>query len=127
MEVTASIRSLKEIDGDVDKSYVVRGAQMRCSLGSMPSRLNLPKCHGVYLKDKPQINIMDHKPFYNIRSFETCKGRKGPCVPSTPSPWVEGKDDVLIDRQPALLNTSILFCTNGGTIRIADDGQEWGD
>ncbi len=123
MDVEDSIRSLKEIDGAGNESYVVRGAKTRCSQGSEPSRLNLPQCHGVYLREKPQLNIMDFQPMINIRPFGYCRAQNGPCTPVVLGPWQLGKDNVLIDEQNALLNKSINFCARGGEITITDDGQ----
>jgi len=123
MEVTATIRSIKEVDAVSDKSYVVRAAKTRCTFGSEPSRLDLPFCHGIYLKDKPQLNIMDCKPLVNIFTFGRCK-KRGACMPSVATPWIQGKEDVLLNGQPALLNTSMIACLEGGIIRITDDGQE---
>ncbi|MNJ50970.1 hypothetical protein D3C77_462620 [compost metagenome] len=66
-------------------------------------------------------------PEENISTFGFCKapGNEGaPCEPLTCQKWQYGKDDVLIDEEPALLDSSTLTCTKGGTISIVSDGQE---
>ena len=123
LEVLGPIQSLKEIDGTGSDSYVVRGAKTRCSLGTSSSHLDLKTCHGVYLHDKPQMNVMDFIPEANIQPFGTCLVSKAPCTPAITGPWQQGKNNVLIEGQPALLNTSTNFCTMGGIITITNNGQ----
>ncbi|MCE5286144.1 MAG: DUF4280 domain-containing protein [Pelosinus sp.] len=106
-----------------DVSYVFRGATLECNKGSTPSRLDMPCSHGVYREEKPQVNILDFKPKVNIMPFGSCSIKGGPCVPET-APWVDGKDDVLVEEQPALLSKSTTSCAVGGKIRIVEDGQE---
>ena len=57
--------------------YVVRGARLHCEFGSHRRRLNLPRCHGVYVLQKPQIHQMDcvsgvEGANINITSFGIC-------------------------------------------------------
>lgn len=106
-----------------EKSYVVHGARTKCGNGSSPSLLVVPNSHGVYLKGQAQLNINDCKPNTNIKPFGTCKKLKGPCSPAT-GPWIGGKEDVLVEGAPALLNTCTNACKVGGAISITDDGQE---
>ncbi|GMA98765.1 DUF4280 domain-containing protein [Pelosinus sp. IPA-1] len=126
MDVLQTIKDLIEMVGGAEaQSYVVRGAKVTCSKGTSPSQLDLPRCHGVYLQDKPQLNIMDYQPGANIMPFGTClKPGLPPCSPSILGPWTDGKKDVLIEEQQALLNTSVNFCVQGGVIKITKDGQE---
>ena len=113
---------MQMIDNSVTKSYVVEGATLECSLGSTPSKLMLPIGHGVYIWDKKQANISDMKSLYNILPFGVCKGSE-PCVPAVVIYWVNGKEDVFIDKHNALVDTSIAFCARGGVIKVTDDGQ----
>lgn len=106
-----------------ERSYVVHGAIIKCSQGSKHSLLGVPNSHGVYLRGAAQLTIHDYKPYSNIQPFETCKQCQATCVPNT-APWIEGKDDVLIEGVPALLNTSTTTCLVGGIISILNDGQE---
>jgi hypothetical protein len=113
---------LRPLEGEV-YTYVVRGAETVCDQGSKPSKLNIPHSHGVFLKNQPQLNIMDSKPKVNIMPYGNCNKLGGPCRPET-RPWVEGKSDVLIENQPALLNKCTTSCAFGGKIKITNDGQE---
>lgn len=123
MNVMSIINSAKEsMDAPIQKSYVVRGATTSCTLGSISSRLTLTKSHGVYIKDKAQLNIMDNH-VKNILPFGKCKVGKV-CIPTVARPWQNGKETVLIEGQPALLDSSICFCLRGGVIKIDNDGQE---
>lgn len=123
-----------------EDSYVVMGATTECTWGSTDSKLIVPFSHGVYIKGKAQLNIMDFKPVINILPFGLCssmlnplvaaataanQGRltKMPCVPVVVTPWIMGKNDDLIENFPALLNKSMNMCLFCGMITINDDGQ----
>jgi hypothetical protein len=104
-------------------SYVVRGAKIRCSLGSSTDVLNLPISHGVYIQEKAQLSVEDRVSGVNIISFGTCK-KIGVCVPSIPCKWINISDtSMLIEEKEALLLDSTIGCTVGGIIKIKDDGQ----
>ncbi|WP_431606962.1 DUF4280 domain-containing protein [Paenibacillus thiaminolyticus] len=122
------------------KSYVVAGAVLSCSYGSQPSRLGTQMSHGVYIKGKPIMNIMDHIPNVNIMPFGSCgsmqnpavaaataaKGgipQRVPCTPMVMMPWLGGKTDKLVDNYPSLLNDSTNMCMFCGQIKVEDDGQ----
>lgn len=124
-----------------EQSYVVKGATLKCSCGDKESKLNIPMDHKVYIKDKPQANIMDFKPNVNIKAFGKCKSmanptvaaataankgklKKMPCIPVVTMPWVSGKTDTIMDNAPALVNKSTNMCMWCGKITIKDDGQE---
>ena len=127
--------------GSVDKkSYVVAGAILSCSFGSQKSRLKMQMSHGVYVKGKPIMNVMDHVPNINIMPFGTCGSRMNPavasataasngvltrmpCMPMVTMPWIGGKSDKTVDNFPALLNDSTNMCMYCGQIRVEDDGQ----
>ena len=115
-------------------SYVVEGAILKCSCGDGTSYLSLPVHHRIYIKNIPQANVKDYSVPLNFESFGLCQcmanpavqasqAKKAPCITVTQSPWINGKDDVLLDEAPALLNKSTLMCMYGGIISIEDDGQ----
>ncbi|MBG9944721.1 hypothetical protein ABD77_22725 [Brevibacillus formosus] len=125
------------------KSYVVVGAILSCSSGSKQSRLKMPFSHGVFVKGKPQMNIMDFVPNVNIMPFGKCSSLQNPtvasataanngvlkpmpCTPLTTMPWVDGKADKMVGGHPALLNKSTNMCFYCGQIKIEDDGQDLG-
>jgi len=105
--------------------YVVDGAQLKCSLGVVPSNLVVLPQHRVELKEKNRANIGDAKPFVNILPFGACKitSPPKPCTPAC-AMWIGGKADVLIQGLPALLNCDKLVCSaGGGIITVNDSGQ----
>lgn len=106
--------------------YVVTGAQLSCSLGSVPSNLMMPMSHGTFLKGKAQCNVGDSKPIVNIMCFGTCNisAPPPPCVPATGMPWVNNQGtNLLIDDQRALIKDANAFCSRGGIISIDRSGQ----
>ncbi|MFC7558036.1 DUF4280 domain-containing protein [Paenibacillus farraposensis] len=126
-----------------EHSYVVRGAKLQCSQGTDPGVLNMMYSHGVYIKDKPVLNVDDAICGANIskiNAFGLCKLKQGlPCEPEIAfgSKWTGGKEDVLIEGAPTLLSNSTLMCScqgvpgisssvqgGGGIISIIDDGQD---
>lgn len=124
---------------DTKELYVVRGAIVKCSSGSMTSKLMIPQCHGVYIGSKPQLNIEDYKENENISHFGYCyttipgdlreKGydEEGKtaflCYPEITGSWVGGQDNDLIDGVPALTTNCINNCKYGGTISILHHQQ----
>ena len=132
---------MPQTKGDEQRSYVAAGATVSCSQGDQTSVLTMPVSHGVYMKDKAQMNIMDHKPYANINPFGKCHTlanpavaaataanqgvlRPMPCTPVVTMPWMNGKEDQLIEKFPALINQSTNMCLYCGTIKVEDDGQE---
>lgn len=86
-------------------------------------------------------NINDHVPLGNIPPFGMCLSLQNPmvaaqtalaggiltpmpCTPQTLTPWTPGSPTVLIDKAPALNDTSKLNCSWGGVITIALPGQK---
>lgn len=127
--------------GGDQRSYVVAGAKLSCSQGDQTSILKMPVSHGVYTKNKAQMNTMDYKPNINIQPFGLCQTlanpivaaataanngvlKPMPCTPVITMPWINGKDDQLIENHPALISQSINMCMYCGTIKVEDDGQE---
>lgn len=64
----------KEEFEENQKEYLIRGAMMKCTHGSHYRRLNLPKSHGVYTKDRPLMNETDslEGDEHNIPTFGIC-------------------------------------------------------
>lgn len=106
------------------EEYLVRGATLKCSMGSSPSKLNLPVCHGVYAKKKPVMNKMDFAPMKNIMPFGACKVTKGPCVPAIGGPWLKAHEETIITDAASITMDSFLVCTIGGIIEPKKSGQE---
>lgn len=105
------------------KTFVVEGAELKCTMGVETSKLMLPGEHGIYIHDKKQATVMDFIPMVNIGTFITCKVTKMPCVPVVVMPWINGRMDCTINGNPSLLSSSIAVCSCGGVIKITKDGQ----
>jgi cell wall-associated NlpC family hydrolase len=133
---------IREGQGE-EQSYVVAGATISCNYGSKRTALKTPFSHGVYIGQKAQLNIMDFKPTMNIMPFGRCASLQNPtvaaataanngvlqpmpCTPMITMPWINGKEDKLVDQFPALLNKSTNSCLYCGIIQIEEDGQEPG-
>lgn len=122
-------------------SYICSKAKIKCSFGDKISTLTVLPSRTIWLYGQPQANISDHVSIVNIAPCGKChttaypptgsataanhgKLTPMPCIPNTPFPWIDGKNDVLLKGNPALLSTSKLRCAYGGTITITFDGQE---
>lgn len=106
--------------------YMVRdGAVLRCSAGSCVGCLKATQMNGVDLKKGNEAVITDFLPEINIPSFGICESPSGggPCIPVTILPWVQGKEDYLVGKIPALMDDSILPCLRGGIITVERNGQ----
>ena len=123
--------------------HVCMGAQLKCMMGSTPSKLLVLPPDSMKMtmtSNKPAANIMDHKPVVNILPFGPCKSpmfpataaataaalgtlTPMPCIPLTISPWTPGSPTVLLGNQPSLNKSSKLMCSWGGMIEIVDEGQ----
>ena len=125
-------------------TYVCSKARLQCSCGNKIADLIVMPERTVLLKGEPQANIGDLVSMRNVMPFGRCRSMAYPptgsataanhgtltpmpCVPGTLYPWMEGKMDVLVMNQPALLKSSTLKCIYGGTISIVFDGQKGSD
>lgn len=117
-------------------NYVNSGTRMKCSFGTTPSILQILPNRTVYVDGALMANIMDYKPMVNIKPFGMCRSLANPsvaaatsaamgvltpmpCIPNTTVPWLNGKMDLLIQNQPALLSNCKLMCMWGGVIEIS--------
>lgn len=121
------------------KVYVIRGAIIKCSCGSMKSRIMIPVSHGVYAAGQPKLNINDYKEGKNITHFgfctKTCDGdsrEKGydskgnlvrRCKAKITGPWQGGQDNDLIENVSGLTNNCVTYCSYGGEITIEHHEQ----
>ena len=116
---------IEEIMGSGDETYVVEGATLTCTLGTIQNQLQIPDSHGIYINGIKRANVADHVGGVNIMSFGPCRRAfpPPPCIMATIMKWVKGKEDALINDEPALQNISLNLCACGGVISIVDDGQ----
>jgi hypothetical protein len=120
---------------------VCMGAMLQCSFGVAPTSLIvIPKGPPVLASNMPAATIMDFAPIVNIPTFGMCNSLANPvviaamaakagvftpmpCIPATVIPWITGSTKVLINKIPALTNTSTCNCLWGGVITITSPGQ----
>lgn len=102
--------------------YIVRGATMCCSKGSIPTKINLPFSHGSYINGKPVMVKTDRIVGTNISPFGTCLGE--PCCPVILSDWTCYKEDAIVCGKEVLTHKSVLICAKGGIIKFQTDGQK---
>ena len=108
---------------------------LQCTFGVAPSTLTLPP--STVKTSQAIATIMDFKPNSNIMPFGMCNSvlnpatkrpppvvfTPAPCVPNTVAPWAPGAPTVLVNKFPALNNSSKLMCAWGGVISIVNPGQ----
>lgn len=132
--------------------YVVAGAKIYCDEGTHFRRLDLPKCHGVYIRDKAATHEEDSVHPDNIPIFGVCRsamnaneavqydnpynpdllpfgeGMSFPILGKRCEPkvgkWLDAKEDTLVDGIAALTVECTLACCYGGIIGFVTDGQE---
>ena len=63
-------------------SYVVRGAKIYCTCGTHIRQLDMPVCHGSYIREKPMMNEQDCKVGLdaNIPPFGACRSESNPNI-----------------------------------------------
>jgi hypothetical protein len=119
---------------------VVQGAMMKCSFGAAPATLSVTSNTQVNSSKKLAATIMDHAPMANIAPFGMCNSIANPqvaaataaaagvltpqpCIPATAAPWAPGCPKLILQKFPALNDSSICMCNWGGVIKITNPGQ----
>ncbi|MBQ0050253.1 MAG: DUF4280 domain-containing protein [Bacteroidales bacterium] len=127
-------------DGVQTGSFVCATAALQCPFGTMQSKLMVGPDRTTSIGGKPMANIMDFTPMFNIMPFGQCTSMAFPatasataaamgtltpmpCIPNVVAPWVPPKANLMVNGQPALMNTCTCQCIWGGLITIQMDGQ----
>ncbi len=115
------------------------GAQLLCSLGTVPSVLNITPENKV-VSSAPIACITDNVVMKNIMPFGMCTSLANPqvaaatsaalgvltpqpCSPVLTSPWISSSTTVLIGSTPIITMDSKLMCNYGGIIQLISPGQ----
>jgi len=106
-----------------DSSYVVRGAEIYCTSGSHRTLLDMPVCHGSYIREKPMLHEKDCIVGVNIFPFGACSTTNKACTPALGPKWCDAHEDTLVDGVPALTINCTIICSAGGVICVSDNGQ----
>lgn len=111
--------------------YVVRGAKVSCSQGTMSTVVQLPNDHGVYAAyNRPFITQSDVRND-NIKGFGKCKvlnNKDGLCKPTLCN-WITGatngkiKNSITKKNEYLVGTDSITICRRGGIVKIESSGQ----
>ncbi len=80
-QMAAAAAAEAMVEPEPAKSYVVHGALTVCSCGSRPGILIVPISHGVYLKNKAQLNNRDGVGVTNITSMGVCSAGRDALFP----------------------------------------------
>ncbi|MFV0505413.1 MAG: DUF4280 domain-containing protein [Bacteroidales bacterium] len=109
-------------DGGVFE-YVVDGALMFCSNGTLPCPLKaIPK--GVSFNDKQFCSAIDKDPILNGFNFGLCAKKQKPCISCISlQEWKDVKKDMYVNDDLALLDRSFINCSLGGKITFKTTGQ----
>ena len=105
--------------------YVVSGARLKCTFGTVPATLNVPVPKPLTIEGKNVATSTDCIPLVNIGCFGKCN-----VVPAAPKPctpagmWVNTSTKVSVGMMPVLTTDSKMICTCGaGMITIESSGQ----
>ncbi|WP_310603870.1 peptidoglycan-binding protein, partial [Anaerosporobacter sp.] len=107
-----------------DTSVVVEGATLKCSMGTITTKLKVPKSHGAQIQGKNQATVKDNVVKTNITSFGNCSVTKQTCSPVIKETWKKSKSNYKLNNEQVLTKESCLPCVNKGIITIVDDGQK---
>lgn len=105
--------------------YVVSGARLKCTMGTIPASLLVPIPKSLTINGKNVATATDCIPYVNVGCFGKCN-----IVPTAPKPctpagvWVNTSTKVSVDMIPALTEKSKMICPCGaGVISIQSSGQ----
>lgn len=105
--------------------YVVSGARLKCSMGTVPATLNVVVPKPLKINGKNVATQTDCVPLVNIGCFGKCN-----VVPAAPKPctpagaWIKTSTKVSAMAMPVLTTDSKMICTCGaGVITIESSGQ----
>lgn len=83
-----------------NSEYLVRGATLICSNGSHKRKINLPKCHGVYVGVHPLLHELEcltepscGRENCNITSFGVCTSTSGTPQPTEIKTYIKTKQN----------------------------------
>lgn len=119
---------------------VAMGANLLCSMGTVPAPVKVTSQSKVLLEGKPAATIQDFAPTSNVGPFGMCTSMANPavasataaalgvltpqpCVPVTTGSWIPTAPKVLINGKPCLAQDCKLVCAYAGQISVTLPGQ----
>lgn len=113
---------------------VVKGAQLKCAVGTAPAALKVSSQDIVTIEGKAVATIQDCMPKSNVPPFGTCQtltaaamGVAQPCNMIPAGPWTPGSTIRTVLNLPVLTKNCKLMCGVGGVITITNPGQTLDD
>lgn len=102
--------------------YVCNGALCACDKGSAPGILDVKSQTNIFIQEK--LMATDDDTTFQTPFFGTCAANQNkPCSPAIVTKWEKPASNVIEIDKKALLETSTVKCTIGGTITITDSLQ----
>lgn len=102
--------------------YVCNGALCACDKGSAPGILDVKSQTNIFIQEK--LMATDDDTTFQTPFFGTCAANQNkPCSPAIVTKWEKPASNVIEIDKKALLETSTVKCTIGGTITITDPVQ----
>ena len=95
--------------------YLVSGAKLKCTFGTVPGNLNVVVPNGVTIGGKNIATMTDCIPMVNIGCFGKCN-----LVPAAPKPctpagvWMNTNNNTVVNEIPTLTKDSYMICMAGG-------------
>ena len=86
----------------------LHGAALKCSMGTTQSALS----------------VSPHRRVVGVNQAVATARSPQPCVPLVTEPWTPGSPSVAFANERALTSDSTCSCKWGGTIAIAEPGQQ---
>lgn len=106
---------------------VVHGANLSCSIGSVPSTLTITDAARKSKLESKAVGIVSDSGLPNIGTFGTCPNLgPGPCAPVVPGNWTPGCLKNKLGNTAVIKKSDTLVCTVGGTISITNAQQTKG-
>jgi len=103
--------------------YATKGATLRCTAGSAPSKLQVTANSLLYIQGNEVATVSDKIPNTNIMPFGSCSLQRNKLCTPRPTVWTGFVNSVEIPGGHPLLDTSTIRCVHGGVIGFMDSGQ----
>lgn len=106
---------------ELNDTYVVHTAYIRCSMGMRETQLVLEDTHGVFLHQKPQMTVNDSIGGVNVRCFGGCYSMENPSTKAEAEKIQKAVEEECPD---GLLDKVVNFFTGGKKEAKTQEAQE---
>ena len=105
------------------RDYVVEGAMLECTLGTVPGEMVVTSQQKVKIKNKLKVTSEDKMPKPPFFGSCTCSSPNPPCSPVFQE-WKMTSDKARMGNKQFVIADSKIQCGKGGTVTIKDTGQK---